>query len=296
MNEFPKTERSLRLIQLLYERKRTVPQLADILRTSLRNVYRDLDSLRNVGYQIRVDEHARYSLEENPSGSRLQFTTEEIRLIREYLSALPAHHPLKLSIDRKLYLSSELIPLADELLDKHRGTIISRINSAISSGYQLRLVRYHSTNSGSESDRVVEPISLTKDYSILNAFEPHSQQQKTFKIIRMDDVEVLPLEATSFVSDSPDTDLFGFTGPKPLPVLIRLSFTAYRLLIEEFPASRAYIRYQAEDRHYPYLFHIAVRDFRGIGRFLLGLPGEVVVKESEELRDYLRERAGKGDW
>jgi predicted DNA-binding transcriptional regulator YafY len=33
-----------------------------------------------------------------------------------------------------------------------------------------------------------------------------------------------------------------------------------------------------------------VQDWKGVGRFIMGLPGEVEVVEPEELREYLRER------
>lgn len=293
VSEIPKAERVLRLIRLLHEGKRAVPHLANLLQTSTRNVYRDLEALENVGYFLHCDDEHRYSLDENPTATRTQFSLEETRLIREHLSALPTIHPLKASIERKLYLSSELIPLADELADKHRGTLISRINNALTEGRQIRLVKYHSNNSSTVEDRLVEPISLTEDYAILNAFELASNKQKTFKLARMEDVEVLDT-ANAHATDSEELDFFGFSGPVPLPVVIRLSFLAHRLLHEEFPASRGYLSHKFKDEPFPWEFRYFVRDFRGIGRFLLGLPGEVQVVESEALRGFLGKRAGRG--
>ncbi len=293
MSETPKAERVLRLIRLLRERKRSIPQLADLLETIPRTIYRDIEALKNVGYLIHRDEKHRYSLDENPTTTRAQFSIEETRLIREHLSALPATHPLKTSIERKLYLSSELIPLADELTDLHRGTLISRLNAAIAGGRQVRLVKYHSNNSASVEDRLVEPVSLTDDYAILNAYEPASQKQKTFKLARMEDVEVLGTSCAS-QPDADELDLFGFSGPAPLPVVVRLSFLAHRLLHEEFPASRGYLTMKNKDEPYPWEFRYLVRDFRGIGRFLLGLPGEVQVVEPAALRGFLREKGERG--
>jgi len=295
MSEIPKTERILRLIRLLRDRKRTVSQLAQLLETNTRNIYRDIEALEGVGYLIHRHDKHQYCLEENPAATRAQFTIEETRLIREHLSALSVVHPLKTSIERKLYLSSELIPLADELADKHRGTLISRINLALTAGQQIRLVKYHSNNSTTIEDRLVEPISLTDDYAILTAFELASQKQKTFKLTRMDDVEVLTT-ATTHVTDSEELDFFGFSGPAPLPVVVRLSFLAHRLLHEEFSASRAYLSLKYKDEPYSWEFRYFVRDFRGIGRFLLGLPGEVEVVESEALRRFLGERVKRAGW
>lgn len=295
MFEIPKAERILRLIRLLNERKRTVRQLAELLSTIPRNVYRDLDNIRNVGYLIHCDEESRYALEENPAASRAHFTIEETKLIRQHLSALSTVHPLKSSIERKLYLSSELIPLADELSDKHRAVMISRINSAILESKQIRLVRYHSNNSSTIEDRIVEPISLSDDFAILNAFEVSSQKQKTFKVARLEDVQVLISDNESRM-ESQELDIFGFSGSELLPVVIRLSFLAYQLLFEEFPSSRAYLVLKGKDEKFPYEFRGEVRDFRGIGRYILGLPGEIQIANSPGLKEYLKERAGKAEW
>lgn len=295
MAEIPKAERILRLIRLLRERKRTVLQLAGLLGTIPRNVYRDLKDVENIGYQLYCDSEARYSLETEPTASRTVFTLEETSLLRQHLAALSPAHPLKASIERKLYLSSELLPLADELADKHRATLISRLNRAIGEGRQIRLIKYNSSNSSSIADRTVEPISLTDDFSTLNAYELATQKQKTYKIARMEDVEILKT-AKVHHEESVELDLFGFSGHIELPVLIRLSFMAYRLLFEEFPVSRAYLILKDRGTSYPYEFRYMVRDFRGIGRFILGLAGEVEVLESEELRAFLREKTGRIGW
>ncbi|GAB2797088.1 hypothetical protein GCM10027275_48100 [Rhabdobacter roseus] len=295
MNEIPKAERVLRLIRLLRERKSTVKQLALLLNTIPRNVYRDLEAVQNIGYRLHADEDSRYSLEAEPTASKTQFSLEETRLLRQHLAALPPSHPLKTSIERKLYLSSELLPLADELADKHRATLISRLNRAIAEARQVRLVKYHSSHSSTVADRLVEPLSLSDDFATLNAFELVSQKQKTFKIARVEEVEVLSA-TKEHREESVELDLFGFSGPVALPTVIRLSFLAYRLLFEEFPASRAYLTLQDKGARFPYEFRYLVRDFRGIGRFLLGMVGEVEVVEPEELRVFLREKVEKGEW
>lgn len=232
MTEVPKAERILRLIRILRNSRKTVPQLAALLDAHPRSIYRDLEALQNVGYLLRKDDKNRYSLEENPT-------------------------------------------------------------AANGEGRQVQLVKYHSNNSATVEDRVVEPISLTEDYAILNAYEIASQKQKTFKLTRMEDV-VLLASASTPRSESEELDFFGFSGPKPLPIVIRLSFLAHRLLHEEYPAARAYLALKHPGTQFPWEFRYLVRDFRGLSRFILGLPGEVQVVESEELREFLRGRVERG--
>jgi hypothetical protein len=72
--EIPKSERIFRIkrifriIRLLRERKKTVKQPAQILSTSIHNIYRDIDDIKGFGYMGFCDTDSRYGLEENPSG------------------------------------------------------------------------------------------------------------------------------------------------------------------------------------------------------------------------------------
>jgi proteasome accessory factor C len=56
---------------------------------------------------------------------------EETAVMRPLLSGLKTSSPLYASIERKLYLTSEPVPLAAELLDLRRSLIVSQLNDAI---------------------------------------------------------------------------------------------------------------------------------------------------------------------
>ncbi|WP_025764124.1 helix-turn-helix transcriptional regulator [Dyadobacter tibetensis] len=294
MSDIPKTERILRLIRILHQNKRTIEHLALLLSTTPRTIYRDILVLQNVGYVLEKDEQNRYYLGEQLQQKSGMFTLEETRLVRMHLSGFPANHPLKASIERKLYLSSELIPLADDLADKQRAGLISKLEEAIQARRRVTLLRYHSNHSATVTDRLVEPLGLTDDFGTLNAYEVCSGIQKTFKVHRMEDVEI-SAAPIAHQEEPPELDLFGFTGPEPILVQIRLSFLAHNLLYEEFPGARGFIsKTVANDQdiplRFPYTFRYEVRDFRGIGRFLLGLPGEVQIHQPEELKQFLKKK------
>lgn len=282
--EQAKIERVLRLISLLKDRKRTVPQLARAVNTSPRSLYRYLNLLKDIGYQLECDEQNRYSIPEGKN-TTVAFTVEETAVMRPLLSGLKASSPLYASIERKIYLTSELVPLAAELLDLRRSRIVSQLNDAIKEKRQVRLLRYHSSNSNTTTDRLVEPLSFTDDFSTLNAYEPQSQKIKTFKVSRMEDLEVL----TEFQENelpNPEVDIFGWTGPEPIFVELHLTAAAHQLLMEEYPAARPFA---GRTQSPPYAFRLGmeVRDFRGIGRFILGLHQNIAVVQPEGLKDYL---------
>lgn len=205
--EQAKIERVLRLISLLKDRKRTVPQLARAVNTSPRSLYRYLNLLKEIGYQLVCDEQNRYRISDSEN-TKVTFTVEETALLRPLLSGLNASSPLYASIERKIYLTSELVPLAAELLDLRRAQIVTQLNTAIKDKRRVRLLRYHSSNSNSTTDRLVEPLSFTDDFSTLNAYEPQSQKVKTFKVSRMEDLEVLA-ELQENELPNPEVDIFG---------------------------------------------------------------------------------------
>jgi proteasome accessory factor C len=84
-------------------------------------------------------------------------------------------------------------------------------------------------------------------------------------------------------------DVFGLTGDAWMDVKLKLSPLAYNLLVEEFPLAKQFAKRRKEGT----FFVGPVRHWKGIGRFVLGLPGEIEVIAPEELRAYLKERAGK---
>ena len=282
--------RVFKLIRLLKQRPgRTIPQLAQSLEINKRSVYRYIEFLEEVGYLIDTDlSTKRYYLFEDERFGRPVFTEEESEVMRQAVAGLSPSHPLLGSIRQKLFLASSLVPLADGLVDVHQGQVVQQLAEALRDGRQVQLIRYQSPNSNTIADRLVEPLSFSDDYATLNAYEPASGKVKTFKTRRIDDVAILIISST-YCAGEDVLDLFGWSGPKNFFCSLALTNRAYRLLIEDYPPARAYTGKRI-DADFPYSFTGEVRDFRGVGRFILGLPGEVLVEESEELRVYLRAR------
>ncbi len=183
------------------------------------------------------------------------------------------------------------MPLADELQERHQAQLVERLALALREGRPVRLVRYHSPNSNTIADRDIEPLDFTDNFATLKVIDLAAGREKSFKIRRVADVLVLdtPNRATGQAGEV--LDAFDWPGPEPLNICLNLSHMAYRLLTEEHPRSRPFLQPQPHV-DFPYWFKGEVRSFTGIGRFVLGLPGEVEVVESAAFRDYLREWAG----
>lgn len=298
MIEQAKLLRVLQLIRLLRnERGRTLNQLAQALDCSTRTVRRYLDLLTEVGYLVdeRVDLRGYFFLFEAEPERAPLFSLEESTLLQQVLTGLEESNPLGVSLRQKLHRTTELIPLADELVDLQRGRMVQQLSAAVRERRQVRLVRYQSADSGTVRDRVVEPVALTEGFEQLNAVEVSSGQLRTYKIRRMDDVEVLDRPCVHPVMDE-HLDLFGMAGPTWLPVELRLTERAYRLLVEEHRGARQFASPTPAGDGPGYVFRGEVRSYLGIGRFVLGLPTEVRVVEPEAFRMFLREKAGLARW
>lgn len=293
MTDQQKLYRVFRLIQLLSQPPyRKVPQLAKSLEVDPRTVYRYINLLEELGYHIDKKEGDRYYLFLDFKEDQQLINLDEAGYLQDLLWQSPAGDPRREHLLHKLNKQYTLAPVAQSLPKLSVYEHVRTIGQALEAGLRLRLFNYFAPSSGGElSNRYLEPVEFMQGYTYLWAFDLDKQDYRQFKLDRIGNVEILS-EPITGQHESRVLDLFGWTGPQWLPVKLRLSSYAQNLLLEEYPEARPFVRTFKGQA----LFDGMVRDWRGIGRFVLGLPGEVEVAEPEEFRVYLRERAGRGRW
>jgi len=285
--------RIFRLIRLLNTSPyKSVPQLSKILDTTTRSIYRYLDFLQEVGYLVDKDEHNRYFIIHQADQQRDQLLdAEEAYFIQDMMQQMAPKHPLSAHILAKLNKIHRQIPAADNLPNIQAFQNVKLLSEAIHIAQRVCLKNYHSASSQKVSDRYVEPIHFDEAYTYLLAFDLEAQQNRQFKVDRIGGVE-LSLEKISGNHEAVPLDVFGFSGDVWLPVHLQLSARAYRLLIEDFPGARPFI----EKQEGAYYFIGQVRDWRGICRFVLGLPGEISVISPPELVTFLQKEIQRFNW
>lgn len=265
-------------------------QLAKQFQTATRTIERDFEVLEELGYVIEKDFNNRFFIayEQIPAEKGVTFSLEESQLLQDLLHG-DSKHPLRDGIMRKLFYHSELHPLSQNLMQADNARKIRELVNAINQKQRVILRNYHSAHSQSISDRKVEPLAFSDNYESITAYELKSQQQKSYKIERIESVERLH-ETQTYKNISAGTDWFGFIGEEAFVVKLRLSDLAYRRLIEEHPSTKLFVELKFPNTTHPYLFEGEVRSEIGIGRFILGLPGEIQVLASQKLKNYLNGR------
>lgn len=267
--------------------------LAQSFDVSERTIERYFVLLRSLGFDIENREKYFYIPRVDKQNvlpeDFIVFSIEEAAAIRDAITGSSIQSPLQKALLTKLYALTDIDELSEMLYNQSISQNISRVRQAITGRTQIWLKAYHSVNSNTTCNRLVEPIRFVSYYAYLLAFEVETQMVKQYKTDRIGDVETteLPWQFEN-IQDTPHVDAFGMSGSEPIPILLNLSTRAYRLMEEEHPDA---IPYMVSDKSKNLAqFKGNVYSYQGIGRFIMGLPGEVEVIEDEGLREYVREK------
>lgn len=291
-----KMQRLLRLLMMLSgKRWYSLQEIMDLLESSERTVYRYLETFESAGFILEKNKGC-YRLQKDTANTRslqnlMHFSEEEVLILYETLALIEGTSSVKEQLIRKLNVLYDYKALRD-LQQNDDLTKIQILSDAIRNKKQVSLKSYRSSNSDKISDRTVEPFDYMPDYRSVWCYENESKSCKQFKLARISQIELInrywehePLHTIRF------TDAFRISSAKAMDhVEAKLSLKAYNLLIEEFPLSREYV----EEANGAYRLKIPVAGYQGIGRFVMGLPGEIEILGSRGFKEFLREDREKG--
>ncbi|MEM9990744.1 MAG: WYL domain-containing protein [Bacteroidota bacterium] len=274
--------------------RRTAKQLMRQLDIGKNKFYESIKTLEAIGYPVEVDVKHRYFLafQFQKRANEGILESDELLFLQEQLQQVPSNSPnaqFAQSILHKFDRNLTMIPLADMLPLLHRNRILQLLRDSIEQRFCVLLQNYRSMSSDKAGNRRIEPLDITPDKRYLIAWDLDKDRQSQFKLARIEDIEILDDKLPPTPHDFTPMDLFGLTGDAWLPVKIKLSKYARHLLVEEFPDSRQYVRVQRGEVY----FDGMVRSWKGIGRFVLGLPGEMEVLAPTAFKNYLQERVDK---
>ena len=263
--------RVLQLISYLEQSpSKTILHLAELLDSTERTVYRYFDLIRECGFDLKRDGHNRYFIVDERSNG-VRFTDEEATFLKELVLTNGKNNKLKDSILTKIYLGSELTMVASHLVNAKNSKVIERLALSIGNQEQVYLKKYQSINTGTISDRLVEPFGFTDDYTTVMAYEISSKKNKTFHIDRIAYVDFAgkPFKnSVKFVKQIPDVFGFSYSG-ETYPIQLELDLKQILLLKEQFPSTAPFIHYN--QRKNSYELKVQVNDLKPIERFMRGI-------------------------
>lgn len=289
--EQPKIERLLRLMKLMTGNVNyTVNDLAERIGTTYRSVYRYIDTFKDAGFVVQnlgggVYKLGKESRHFKDISQLVHFTDEEAHIVNQLIEALDDTNMLKQNLRRKLTSIYDCTSMAQSIVRGRNAQNVNALLEAMTQRRQVILRDYASSNTGVVRDRVVEPFGFTTNYVQVWCYEVDSGLNKIFKTSRIGSVDIL--DDTWQHAESHEEgyiDIFRMTGFEQHRVCIRLGMMAHNLLLEEYPLAERDIIPQGDS----WLLDTKVCNYRGVGRFVLGLMDDVEVLENEEFKEYLR--------
>ena len=268
----------------------TITELMDRLDISRRSIFRYLETLRFAGFAVQKKGTSIHKLlsksDDSIDLSRLiHLSAEEAYLLHNLLGALSSDCQVMINLEEKLTALFDATSVTEIIGNKVNGENIMRLREAIDKKKQVILVGYESGNTMSISDRLVEPIKFSTNYTNIYAYEVASGKTKTFKISRIQNVSVsLKDWQHEDKHDNIEADCFRMTGKEDIPVTLRMTLKAKNLLVEEYPLASRHLSFDGEF----WWFRANVRDMAGVGRFILGLADQIKIIDTPALDNYLK--------
>jgi predicted DNA-binding transcriptional regulator YafY len=269
----------------------TVNDLAERIGTTYRSIYRYIDTFKDAGFVVqnlgggvyKLGKESRYFKD---ISQLVHFTDEEAHIVNQLIEALDDTNMLKQNLRRKLTTIYDCTSMAQSIVRGKNAANVNNLLEAITERRRVVLRDYASSNTGVVRDRVVEPFGFTTNYVQVWCYEVESGQNKIFKTSRIGSVEILSEEWQAEEKHTEGhIDIFRMTGFEQHRVRIRLGMLARNLLLEEYPLAERDIVKEESDG---WVLDTLVSNYRGVGRFVLGLMDDVEVLESEEFKSYLR--------
>lgn len=293
MSDQAKFQKMLEVLLLLdCQYGRTITELSERFEISQRTVYRYLDTFKQVGFVIENTNGYFKIDKENTTVQEishlLHFSEEEAFILSKAIHSIEDTDELKSKLVKKLYSLYDFDRVIHAISKKEESENIYTLLQAIKQQKQVVLQSYKSGNSKNIRDRIVEPIDFTINYTGVWCYDIEDGVNKVFKTSRIKQVQLLE----SFYNYKPKhkkgiIDIFRMQSFEPIAIILELSLVAYNLITEEYPLSEKYISKVTDNL---YRLECEVGNLMGVGRFVLGLPGEIQIIASEALKQYVQER------
>ncbi|WP_423130182.1 helix-turn-helix transcriptional regulator [Gaoshiqia sp. Z1-71] len=257
--------------------------------------YNYRNDLIEIGFNL-IQKDGKYWIEHQKDDHQvlqniLHFTEEESWLLSRTIDLLDAPAGSIAALKRKLTQFLNQDKALESYLQKEKSVKVQTLANAMSGKKQTLLINYASGNSQTVKNRLVEPFEFKDDFNLVWAFDTGLKQNRQFKICRIEDIQVSPLNWEYARSHrSMPVDIFRNTGELNKQVELILTLKARNLLIEEYPLADRFLEKHSTNK---YILKAPVAKYEGPGRFALGLAEDVQAIGDNGFREYLKTKIKK---
>jgi len=286
----PKLERLLRVMKMLTANNSlTVDEIAEQLSISPRSVYRYIDTFREAGFVIKKKNNCIKLDKSSPYfkdiSDLLHFSCEEAYILKEAIESIDENNVLKQNLKKKLYTVYNYNILAETIVNGKNGRNVERLVESIESRRPVILRNYSSAHGNDIRDRCVEAFAFTTNYVQVWCYCPDENCNKLFKVSRIGSVDIQPgYWKHTRKHKTGKIDIFRMNSSETFHITLKLGLRAMNLLVEEFPLAAPQLRKLPGNQ---WLLDTDVCSPVGVGRFVMGLPEDIEIINSPELRDYI---------
>ena len=286
----PKLERLLRLMKLLTANNYlTVEEIAARLSITPRSVYRYIDTFRTAGFVIkkengciRLDKSSPYFKD---ISELIHFTEEEAYILKSAIESIDENNILKQNLKKKLYTVYNYKILAETIVNGRHSRNVRQLVEAMECRQGVLLKKYASSHGNDIRDRMVEAFAFTTNYEQVWCYCLEESEVKLFRVSRIGAVELLPepwrheeAHLAGFI------DIFRMHSNERLPLKLKLGLRSTSLLVEEFPIASKHLQKISDNE---WMLETEVCSYDGVGRFVLGLMGDIEIIDSPEFLQYI---------
>ena len=286
----PKLERLLRVMKMLTANNSlTVDEIAEQLSISPRSVYRYIDTFREAGFVIKKKNNCIKLDKSSPYfkdiSDLLHFSPEEAYILKEAIESIDENNVLKQNLKKKLYTVYNYNILAETIVNGKNGRNVERLVDAIESRRPVILRNYSSAHGNDIRDRCVEAFAFTTNYVQVWCYCPDENCTKLFKVSRIGSVDIQPgYWKHTRKHKTGKIDIFRMNSSETFHITLKLGLRAMNLLVEEFPLAAPQLRKLPGNQ---WLLDTDVCSPEGVGRFVMGLPEDIEIINSPELKEYI---------
>ena len=267
----------------------TLEEIATRLSITPRSVYRYIDTFRTAGFVIkkknnciRLDKSSPYFKD---ISELIHFTEEEAYILKSAIESIDENNILKQNLKKKLYTVYNYKILAETIVNGRHSRNVRQLVQAMDEQQTVLLKNYSSSHGNDIRDREVEAFAFTTNYEQVWCFCLEDREIKLFRVSRIGSVEILPEKwKHQQEHQSGYIDIFRMHSDNRLPVKLKFGLPSSSLLMEEFPVASKHLQKISDNE---WILETEVCSYEGVGRFVLGLMGDIEIIDSPEFEKYL---------